>query len=195
MTEALASSVGGFLTATGGGPPVAAGDPPESSLQQGLLSGPLRGGSCSKGALMLDNVDLSSKPAAIKKASRGGGPAGSPSPTIHEKVRSLFSGGPPLRRGEEEMETDECVSSSSKKSGVFSGVRTLKAIRKKKLRGLSKLGGSGIAKGEARAAAHPSKPRAPNKEEVKRGLASPKTVPSRLKAIVRRVNKRLSKRA
>lgn len=104
----------------------------------------------------------------------------------------MFSGSK-RRDSEYEMETDKPVSSSRSSEGLILGVRTLKAIKKKKVVAASKLGGSGIAKGTARVSLHPNKPQKPKTKDLKEGLVSPKTVPSRLKNIVRRANKRCRK--
>ncbi|KAL8272217.1 hypothetical protein Esti_003882 [Eimeria stiedai] len=149
---------------------------------------------------LLDNVELSPQPQTPKEASRKG-PQEKRRSTIYQKVvseRALFSGRS-KQPEQNEMETDDPASSSSSSSsgrmgGIFAGVRTLKAISKRKVAS-NKLGGSGIAKGQARVSSNPKKPRAPQKEALKRGLVSPKEVPSRLKHIVRRANKRIRKGA
>ena len=95
------------------------------------------------------------------------------------------------------METDGPLSSSSSSSssssgGLFSGVRTLKTIIKKKTLAGVKIGGSGIAKGAPRVSVHPKKQKL-SKEALLSGGLSPKSVQSRYKNIVRRANKRLRK--
>lgn len=143
---------------------------------------------------LLDSVDIAS-PDVPPKKTQAEPPAEKPKSTIYKKIRSLLSGS--RRPAADEMETDGpgARSNSSTSQGLFSGVRTLKAIKKKKVSSASKLGGTGIAKGSARASVKPNKPKVPKKEELRRGLVSPKAVPSRLKNIVRRVNKRRRKGA
>ncbi|KAL8447744.1 hypothetical protein Emag_004205 [Eimeria magna] len=115
---------------------------------------------------LLDSVELAPQSQTPKDASRKG-PQEKPRSTIYQKVvseaerggpllglrggpccfspqRALFSGRTKQRDGDE-METDDPASSSSSssgKGGIFSGVRTLKAISKKKAIS-SKLGGEG----------------------------------------------------
>ncbi|OEH78882.1 hypothetical protein cyc_08837, partial [Cyclospora cayetanensis] len=104
--------------------------------------------------------------------------------------RSLFSKN--TSTAADDMETDGPESSSSSTSkNLISSVRTLKTIQKKKAVSGSALGGSGIAKKAARASLNPQKPQIPPKEALRKGLVSPKVVPSRLKSIVRRANKRI----
>lgn len=141
---------------------------------------------------LLDSVDLTSKPEGKNDASQNF--SENPKPTIYNKIRSLFSNN--KRHAADDMETDEPPSRRPGNSGsksLLSGVRTLKSISKKKMMAAAKLGGTGISKGVARVSLNPNKPKAPKRDELKQGLVSPKTVPSRLKNTVRRVNKRLSK--